>query len=662
MAHAHKSFGRALGLLGLLALLGALPSCKSDDTEGGGGGDPAGGATQKVGPAGGTLTFEEQGVVLELPEGSVAEEVELSVTAVEGVEVGERVALSPVFEFGPSMSFAEGITVTLPFEGGEAPVLYWTRAGDDSTWDQPLPGIVEGGTLRTRVTHFSRGFVGESEGAPCESPEDCPRGAAYCLPNTGSGLAVTMGCVHGRCMHATISHCSKEGLVCHQGFCEYTCSEQQGCPEPTCVAPDLAASYECVLEEGRCEETATSCDDTCEDGRCLRPCETAADCPERVCSADKRAVVVNGCSDEGFCEEQSRQDCEGLGGSVAATCVEGVCQDACSPSAPCDNGCSEDGAVVLVRTCVEGVCQRTGELPCAAEQSCELGLCRAPCDVDADCPQQDDCFGEMVLRWACEADSEGGKWCTPKPIDCPEGQICAGAGECVDGSCTTKEDCPRHRGCLFDASAVLGWDCYHDTGSGRCGYGAEVERCTPPETCVEGECKEPTTAPPVGASQEHLPEGSEARWEDDTPPETAEGGPWQVEQVDLNVYDDNPPAACQGAAAPCGGAGSMFELAVTARWVAADPNSADIYAIVTVHAEGQGGGPGYLIIKNPPLLVEGPPTYVIGLPLRVGAETPRGTYELGVAMATGSEGQVDRGTVGQYMGSLIQVEAREAGN
>jgi hypothetical protein len=119
-------------------------------------------STATVGSSGGTV--EVLGLSLDIPAGSLGEEVSITVENTAAFEQIEGVSpLSHLFRFEPEgLSFTSPVTVTFqmrPAQAGETPSAYWTRRGDPGTFE-PIGGTVDGATISAEVTHFSRGTVG----------------------------------------------------------------------------------------------------------------------------------------------------------------------------------------------------------------------------------------------------------------------------------------------------------------------------------------------------------------------------------------------------------------------------------------------------------------------------------------------------------------------
>jgi hypothetical protein len=163
-------------LAALLALSGlTLAACSSNvesagpgpssDDDGGAGADVVGttaddgsvATTQMVGAGGGTVT--SRGVALDIPAGALAGDTMITVTNGGAIPTG-YVGLSALFQFGPDGTvFQQPVKVSFTISGGTDPAVFWSNA--QGGYDE-LPTTVSGTTASASVTHFSRGFTGES--------------------------------------------------------------------------------------------------------------------------------------------------------------------------------------------------------------------------------------------------------------------------------------------------------------------------------------------------------------------------------------------------------------------------------------------------------------------------------------------------------------------
>jgi len=160
--------GRLGALLALSCI--ALVSCSSGGGEGAGAND-AGASTdtgspdatqptvsQVVGASGGSVAAT--GLTLTIPQGALADSTTITVQNV-GTAPQGYVGLSPMFQFGPDgTEFSQPVTVGFQISGGTNPAVFWSNA--QGGFDE-LPTTTTSTTATAQVTHFSRGFCGESQ-------------------------------------------------------------------------------------------------------------------------------------------------------------------------------------------------------------------------------------------------------------------------------------------------------------------------------------------------------------------------------------------------------------------------------------------------------------------------------------------------------------------
>lgn len=132
---------------------------------------------------------------------------------------------------------------------------------------------------------------------------------------------------------------------------------------------------------------------------------------------------------------------------------------------------------------------------CAGSASCVRGICHDACAADADCPAGAVCRG--ALCWASaagsctsDADCAMGEACTagtcavpPAPITCAGDAVCPAGARCDGGSCVTTpapaaEICGN--GLDDDLDGLVDEDC-----GGACAADSD---CAPAEVCLRGAC------------------------------------------------------------------------------------------------------------------------------------------------------------------------------
>ncbi len=144
-----------------------------------------------IGAEGGTL--QASGVELVIPPGALDREVEISIESAKKRQVEGLEALSPFFRFEPSgIQFNSPIAVTLDFSGDGTPKVYWSRLGDEGSFDE-VGGAIQGSRIQAQISHFSVGFVATKGGGggPDLNPEESceakcrKREETSCLPKQG---------------------------------------------------------------------------------------------------------------------------------------------------------------------------------------------------------------------------------------------------------------------------------------------------------------------------------------------------------------------------------------------------------------------------------------------------------------------------------------------
>ena len=143
-------------------------------TDGGtpdGGGESEGGVTQVVGAAGGTLTAAN-GVKIEIPAGALPSDVTITVTEVPGAAPPPGATpLGPTFQFGPDgQTFAQPVKVTLPWSGGDVPVVIAHLPHGSTSWTTLTEGADHDAThvwgMTTSFSPFQAVFYQGSPDTP----------------------------------------------------------------------------------------------------------------------------------------------------------------------------------------------------------------------------------------------------------------------------------------------------------------------------------------------------------------------------------------------------------------------------------------------------------------------------------------------------------------
>lgn len=117
--------------------------------------------TQAIGPAGGTMLVD--GATITFPAGALAETKQITITATANQPPEGFVAISKVYECGPTgTSFAQPVTMAMPFEGdATGATMFWSSGADPAFKD--VGGTREGNLMKAEVRHFSSGFVGRKK-------------------------------------------------------------------------------------------------------------------------------------------------------------------------------------------------------------------------------------------------------------------------------------------------------------------------------------------------------------------------------------------------------------------------------------------------------------------------------------------------------------------
>lgn len=149
----------------LLLLVLGLAACdddKTDATGAAGATSAPSSVTQTIGPAGGTI--EVGGATVSFPAGSVAQDTSITIKATDEAPPAGFVALSKVFECGPSgLSFSAPVIMTMPFtDDGKGAHMFWS-SGADPAFKQLDDGGLDGARMKAGVLHFSKGFVGRAQ-------------------------------------------------------------------------------------------------------------------------------------------------------------------------------------------------------------------------------------------------------------------------------------------------------------------------------------------------------------------------------------------------------------------------------------------------------------------------------------------------------------------
>lgn len=105
------------------------------------------------------------GITLNIPEGAVDSDLEISIEVDDEAEIGDLIAVGPVFNFGPDKTeFSKPITLSLPYESDKTNlVVYWSDSESENNFTI-LNADIADGIATFEVSHFSKGFVGLGSG------------------------------------------------------------------------------------------------------------------------------------------------------------------------------------------------------------------------------------------------------------------------------------------------------------------------------------------------------------------------------------------------------------------------------------------------------------------------------------------------------------------
>lgn len=378
----------------------------------------------------------------------------------------------------------------------------------------------------------------------CRRAEDCPQGLqcdpetlecfAACVDDEGCGAPEFRAvCDDGRCVDVACvvdDHCDPGSWCAGEGAattCEEGCRVDD-CPDGQfCDLESRACVVGCVSDDGCalgtwCDVGAAICRDGCredvecegeqvcarfegeafEERRCLTSCAADPDCPDSMfCTQTltERGVCVDGCRGEpDNCPPGQACDVE------SRLCLDDPCRNHgdCEDGMRCDEGacvfgCGSDAACLDGAACAEtGLCTCGGELGCADGQ-CFDGLCRQPCEEDAECPgichpEASVCVDSCGSDADCPgADNVCADFCQPRSCladtDCEEDANFCGDGLCAPG-CRV-DGCEPGTFCDLDSRACL-TGCNDDLNCAQgayCDLGECVEGCRTDLECNDGE-------------------------------------------------------------------------------------------------------------------------------------------------------------------------------
>jgi len=364
-----------------------------------------------------------------------------------------------------------------------------------------------------------RPVAGEVDAGPCGPVRvecgglciDPMRDAEFCGasdPCTGPGAGEACGpeqaCVGGGCLRvcapghidclgACIDPTSND-LHCGAGDCAagavgVACDDDEHCEDgacvPRCEPGLLACDAGCIdplRDEAHCGARA-GCDgddrgEACADGLLCVGGHCTAGCPAGLLECDARCIDPYTDRDHCGALPGCTGDSAGAACGVGELCQLGVCAIACPAELlRCGERCV-DPRYDREYCGADGDCReaRAGT-PCAPDQLCDDGWCRALCPV-----------GLLSCEGGCTDPLSDPAHCGAAG-DClgPEaGSVCAlselcSAGRCVDACPAETLECEG--GCIDPLTSRI-----HCGASGDCEQPLSGERCTSEEVCAVGSC------------------------------------------------------------------------------------------------------------------------------------------------------------------------------
>ena len=301
-------------------------------------------------------------------------------------------------------------------------------------------------------------------------------------------------CEDGECIGPV---CSEEtaaetcrGYACHRGRCETSCDFSSDCAEgyvcpllggectPKCQSHWDAGclGFSCDIESGRCEDFCLDDDECapghrCEHGTCARDPSVSA------CSKDSDASVCfpYGCDVElGLCRTQcsASEDC-----AADSSCDHGVCRMPCQTQS--DPACKGFLCDAEADFC---------ELECDQERGCAAGYA---CSLDFEL-ESNGCF-QVHSAQSCGSDADcfpfrcgenGLCWESCEQSGCAEGAACS--YDTCEVACSSEND-PACGGfaCLRDSSPATCLNTCLENTDCAVGYRCENEVCVAAARCDE---------------------------------------------------------------------------------------------------------------------------------------------------------------------------------
>ncbi len=281
----------------------------------------------------------------------------------------------------------------------------------------------------------------------------------------GTTPAAVVGCVQN-------SDC-EAGRLCASGACLEACTAARHCqPDETC------AQGVCVpLSSVSCRQDAD-----CKDPGVCESLE-AARCEAGGC-VYRRAPEGTACGEGGLCADGRcagclrDDDCPAPGGQhpecFVPSCQDNACVYVPQPEVVCiEAGCS-DGFIRQERRCGEiGSCEGSSDfLFCNGFACAALGVCKASCQVDADCAADFFC---NPAAGECSKKLDDGDSCAELGDGACASSHCAGGLCCREGDC-----CAEAEACPDSYAAAASCD---DSGDGTTCQGRRLEKSCEANVC-----------------------------------------------------------------------------------------------------------------------------------------------------------------------------------
>lgn len=319
----------------------------------------------------------------------------------------------------------------------------------------------------------------------CDSNGKCQTGhdVAACGSLGGSCTNCTAG---GYTSCTTSRVCSKTVSVCDSSSCPTGCCTTDGAGNLECTAGNESTACGTGGETcTNCENTAQACDITtrqCSQAKCDASNCTGC-CVGDLCLPGNSAIAcgANGgqcgtCGPGQVCQITSAGGGQCIG---TVSCGPANCGGCCDQFGSCRTGTDDSACGVAGGACSE--CDQFGESCDPSSRTCAPTTCDAS-SCPFGCCQNGVCIDTFPGDSLCGL---GGGQCQT----CTNGQICDGAGTCIDNSACGFASCPT--GCCVNDICAVG------TQNTACGSsGAQCQNCTNlGETCQGQACTAPVCSP-----------------------------------------------------------------------------------------------------------------------------------------------------------------------